>query len=42
MEEVESIIATPESRAAAADVAKFATGGATNLLTEVEEVEFEA
>jgi uncharacterized protein (TIGR02118 family) len=42
MEEVQSILATPESRAAAADVANFATGGATNLLTEVEEVEFEA
>ena len=42
MEELQSILATPESQAAAADVANFATGGVTNLLTEVEEVEFEA
>jgi uncharacterized protein (TIGR02118 family) len=42
MEELQRILATPESRAAADDVANFATGGATNLLTEVEEVGFDA
>jgi uncharacterized protein (TIGR02118 family) len=39
-EEVHRILATPEAQAAAADVAHFATGGSTFLLTAVEEVEF--
>jgi uncharacterized protein (TIGR02118 family) len=39
-DEVAQILASPEARAAAADVSNFATGGVTYLLTEVEEVEF--
>ena len=42
VEDVQRILATPESQAASADVPNFATGGATYLLTEVEEVEFDA
>ena len=41
VEEVQRILATPESQAAAANVSKFATGGSTFLLTEVEDVEFD-
>jgi uncharacterized protein (TIGR02118 family) len=40
VEDVQRILDSPEGRAAAADVAKFATGGSTSLLTEVEEVPF--
>jgi len=40
-EEVERILATPEARAASADVPNFATGGSTILLTDVQEVEFD-
>jgi uncharacterized protein (TIGR02118 family) len=38
-EEMERILATPEARAASADVANFATGGATFLVTEVHDIE---
>jgi len=39
-EEMERLLATPEARAASADVANFATGGATYLTTEVRDVTF--
>lgn len=41
-EEAARILATPESRAASADVANFATGGVAYVLTEVHDVEFDA
>jgi uncharacterized protein (TIGR02118 family) len=41
MEEARRILATPESQAAAADVANFATGGSTSLFTEVTDVDFD-
>ncbi len=37
-EVMERILATPESQAASADVANFATGGATYLSTEEHEI----
>ena len=40
LEDVGRILASPESRAASADVPNFATGGATYLLTEVRDIEF--
>src|SRR5579859_5142763 len=39
VEEMQRILATPEAQAASADVANFATGGATFLTTEVHEIE---
>ncbi|HWE60684.1 MAG TPA: EthD family reductase [Chloroflexota bacterium] len=41
VEDAQRALASPESQAASADVPKFATGGATFLLTEVEDVAFE-
>ena len=41
-EEVWRILATPESQAASVDVANFATGGSTSLITDVQEIEFDA
>ena len=41
-EEVRRILATPESLAASADVANFATGGSISLLTEEQETAFDA
>lgn len=38
-EELDAILASPEGQAAAADVAKFATGGATFVYGEQREVE---
>ncbi len=38
-EEMERILATPESQAATADVPNFATGGATFLVTEVRDID---
>jgi uncharacterized protein (TIGR02118 family) len=40
VEDVQRILASPEGQASAADVPKFATGGSTLLLTEVEEIRF--
>lgn len=40
-EEMERILATPEARAATADVPNFATGGSTFLVTEVHEIEMQ-
>ena len=40
--DLQRALASPEAQAAAADVPNFATGGATFLLTEVEDVEFDA
>jgi uncharacterized protein (TIGR02118 family) len=37
-EEFERLLATPEGQAAVADVPNYATGGATFLYTEVEEI----
>ena len=41
-EEMGRILATPESQAATADVPNFATGGVTSLITEVQEIAFDA
>ena len=38
-EEMERILATPEARAASADVPNFATGGATFLVTEEHQID---
>ncbi len=37
-EEFERLLATPEGRAAVADVPNYATGGVTFLYTEIEEI----
>jgi len=41
-EELRCILATSESQATSADVANFATGGVTSLITEVQELGFDA
>ena len=41
-EELRRILATSESQATSADVANFATGGVTSLITEVQELGFDA
>ncbi len=38
-EEMERILATPEAQAASADVPRFATGGATYLITEEHQID---
>src|SRR5438309_1348278 len=40
LEEAQRILESPESRAAAADVPNFATGGSTFLFTEVADIDF--